>query len=182
MNYSKILGGMMCALSATYVYAEGDPEFVKFPTGYDAAYTNYATMNRNGMELVAKMYANDIAISSYMKGSTAASGSVIVMEVYKPKKDANDKPVMGSDGVYVIDKLAAVAVMERRDTWEDTYPPDHRLDNWGFAIYNPDGTPKSNDLACVECHSPLKQEDYLFSYIPLLSYLKPDWFSIHSFR
>jgi len=172
MKYSKIITGTVCALSVIYVYADGDPEFVKFPTGYDASYTNYTTMNRDGTELVAKMYANDIAISSYKKGQTAASGSVIVMEVYKPKKDANDKPVVGSDGVYEIDKLAAVAVMERRDTWEDTYPPDHRLDNWGFAIYQPDGTPKSNDLACVECHTPLKQADYLFSYQQLLDYLK----------
>ena len=181
MKYSKIFSGMVFALSAIYVYADGDPEFVKFPTGYDASYTHYKTMNRNGKELVAKMYANDIAISSYKKGRTADSGSIIVMEVYKPEKDANDKPIVGSDGVYAIDKLAAVAVMERRDDWEEAYASEHRLVNWGFAIYNPDGTPKSNELACVECHTPqTTSEDYLFSYIPLLRYLKPDWFT--SFR
>lgn len=177
MKYSKIIGGMVLAVSTIYVYAEGDPEFVKFPTGYDVSYTNYAAMLRADRVHIAKMYANDIAISSYKKGSKAASGSIIVMEVYKSKKDANDKSFKDSDGVYVVDKLAAVAVMERRDTWEDAYTPDHRLANWGFAIYNPDGTPKSNDLACVECHTPLKSEDHLFSYVELIKYLKPDWFA-----
>ena len=93
------------------------------------------------------------------------------------KMYVNDKPIVGSDGIYVIDQLAAVAVMERRDTWEESYASDHRLANWGFAIYNPDGTPKSNDLACVECHTPLKSEDHLFSYVELIKYLKPDWFA-----
>jgi cytochrome P460 len=177
MNYRKIFVGMLFAMSAIYVYAEGDPEFVKFPTGYDASYTNYATMNRAGKDLVAKMYANDIAISSYEKGRTAASGSIIVMEVYKTKKDASDKPIVGNNGVYEIDKLAAVAVMERRDDWEEAYTSEHRLVDWGFAIYNPDGTQKSNDLACVQCHTPQKSVDYLFSYIPLIEYVKPDWFT-----
>ena len=177
MKYSKIFGGMVFAMFTMYVYAEGDPEFVKFPTGYDSSYTNYTTMLRTDKEHVAKMYANDIAISSYKEGRTAASGSIIVMEVYKAKKDRHDTPIVGSDGVYEIDKLAAVAVMERRDTWEDAYTSDHRLVNWGFAIYNPDGTPKSNELACVECHTSQKAEDYLFSYIPIIRYLKPDWFN-----
>jgi len=130
MNYKKIFVGTVCALSALSAinaYAEGNPEYVKFPTGYETSFANYTTMNRDGKEQVAKMYANDAAISSYKKGQTAAPGSVVVMEVYKPKKDADGKSIVGSDGIYEIGKLAAVAVMERRDAWEAAYSPDHRL-------------------------------------------------------
>lgn len=128
MNYKKIFVGTVCALSALSAinaYAEGNPEYVKFPTGYETSFANYTTMNRDGKEQVAKMYANDAAISSYKKGQTAAPGSVVVMEVYKPKKDADGKSIVGSDGIYEIGKLAAVAVMERRDAWEAAYSPDH---------------------------------------------------------
>ncbi|NIO41864.1 MAG: hypothetical protein GTO41_17845, partial [Burkholderiales bacterium] len=65
----------------------------------------------------AKMYANDVAISSYKNGQPAASGSVIIMEVYKPKKNADGEPIVGADGINKIDKLAAIAVMERRTNW-----------------------------------------------------------------
>ncbi|MCP4406389.1 MAG: cytochrome P460 family protein [Gammaproteobacteria bacterium] len=70
-----------------------------------------------------------------------AEGSVVILEVYKPKKDANGK-AKGQDGIYEIDKLAAVAVMERRGAWDAAYPKDDRVSDWGFAIYNPNGTPK----------------------------------------
>lgn len=99
-------------------------------------------MNRAGKELVAKMYTNDMALSSYKKGKEAAEGSVVIMEVYKPKKDANGKAVKDQDGIYEIDKLAAVAVMERRGAWDAAYLKDDRVGDWGFAIYNPNGTPK----------------------------------------
>ena len=114
MKYSKLVIGLVGGLLALVAFAGGNPQYVQFPKGYDAAFTNYVTMNRAGSAAVAKIYANDVAISSYKKGQPAASGSVIVMEVYKPKKDANGKPIVGSDGVNKIDKLAAIAVMERR--------------------------------------------------------------------
>ena len=101
MNYKKIFVGTVCALSALSAinaYAEGNPEYVKFPTGYETSFANYTTMNRDGKEQVAKRYANDAAISSYKKGQTAAPGSVVVMAVYKPKKDADGNSIVGSEG------------------------------------------------------------------------------------
>jgi hypothetical protein len=171
MKFSSILVGLVCAASAVVAYAGGNPDFVAFPSGYGALFTNYTTLNRSASAAVAKMYANDTAVSSYKKGQTAASGSILVMEVYKPKKDADGKPIVGKDGINEIAKLAAIAVMERRDAWPANYAADDRVGMWGFAIYNPDGTPKTNDLTCVACHTPMTQQDFLFSQKRLIDFV-----------
>ena len=172
MKYGRIVVGVACVLTALVAHAGGNPDFVKFPSGYAAIFTKYTTMNRSGSAAVAKMYANDTAVASYKKGQSAASGSVIVMEVYKPKKGADGKPLVGSDGVNEIAKLAAIAVMERRDAWPTSYSGGDRVGTWGFAIYNPDGTPKKNELTCVACHTPLDKQDFLFSHQRLADFVK----------
>lgn len=160
------------AITPIYAYAGGDPEHVKFPEGYDKTFTQYATMNRANQTQVAKLYANESAISSYTQGNKSASGAVVVMEIYTPKKDADGKPIAGSDGIFEIDSLAAVAVMENNATWDTAFPKENRTGDWGFAVYNPDGTAKSNDLNCVQCHTPLQAQDYLFTYQRLVDFVK----------
>lgn len=170
--WGTALVGAACGLAAAVALAGGSPEHVALPSGYQQSFAHYATMNRVGSAAVAKMYANGVAQSSYKSGQPAASGSVLIMEIYKPKKGADGKPLVGADGVNEIDKLAAVAVMERRDAWPADYAADGRVGNWGFAIYNPDGTPKENDLDCVACHTPLVQQDHLFSHRQLVKFTK----------
>lgn len=163
---------VLFAFSPFYVYGGGDPEHVKFPDGYEKSYTNYATANRANQKQVAKLYANEAAITGYTQGKVAASGSVLIMEIYSPKTDADGKPVPGSDGIFEIDSLAAVAVMEKRDNWGADFPQENRAGNWGFALYNPDGTEKSNDLNCAQCHVPLQGQDYLFTHQKLVDFVK----------
>jgi hypothetical protein len=172
MNYRLQWVAMMWVLFPFYAYGGGNPDFVKFPEGYDQSFANYATVNRGNQKQVAKLYANEVAVSSYKKGQTADPGSVIVMEIYKPKMNAEGKPVLGSNGIFEIDTLAAVGVIEKKDTWDAAYPQDDRAGNWGFALYNPDGTSHSNDLDCAQCHIPLKDQDYLFTYQKLADYAK----------
>lgn len=172
MKYPWRLMAVICALSPLYAYGGGDPEFVEFPKDYEQSFSNYATINRANQTQVAKLYANETAVSSHKEGNTADSGSIVVMEIYKPKTDSEGKPIPGNEGTFEIDSLAAVAVMEKKDNWDEDYPQEHRLGNWGFAVYNPDGTPKSNDLNCVECHTPLENQDYMFTYQKLADYAK----------
>ena len=172
MKLKLISAAVVLTFAAACAYAGGNPEYVKFPEGYAESYTNYVTMNRAGKELVAKMYANDEAISSYKESNQAAEGAIVIMEIHKPKKGSDGKAVIGKDGIYEIDKLAAVAVMERRSSWDAAYPEDARVGDWGFAIYNPDGTPKSNDLNCPVCHTPFKEQDYLYTYKPLIEHAR----------
>jgi len=167
----KILAALL-AVVPLYAHSGGDPEYVKFPEGYDKTFTQYATANRANQKQVAKLYANETALTSYQQNQQGASGSVVVMEIYNPKIDADGKPVPGDDGIFEIDALAAVAVMEKRDDWDGDYPAENRAGSWGFAVYNPDGTEKSNDLNCAQCHTPLSGQDYLFTYQKLVDFVK----------
>ncbi|MCB1948366.1 cytochrome P460 family protein [Nitrosomonas sp.] len=167
----KILAAVI-AMTPIYANSGGNPEYVNFPEGYEKAFTKYATINRANQTQVAKLYANETAIASYKENQKGDSGSVLVMEIYSTKTDADGKPVPGDDGIFVIDSLAAVAVMENRDNWDDAFSAEDRTGNWGFAVYNPDGTEKSNDLNCVQCHTPLSGQDYLFTYQKLVDFVK----------
>ena len=160
------------AIAPVCVSAGGDPDHVKFPADYAKTFTQYATINRGNQTQVAKLYANDAAIAGYKQGNQDSSGAVIVMEIYTPKKDAEGKPIPGSDGVFEIDSLAAVGVMENRSDWDAAFSKESRTGNWGFALYNPDGSVKSNELNCVQCHTPLQSQDYLFTYQKLVDFVK----------
>lgn len=172
MKYTlRTIAAVLIAAPLT-AYAGGDPEHVKFPEGYEKTFTKYATANRANQTQVAKFYANEAAISSYTQGQKSASGAVVIMEIYTPKKDADGKPIVGKDGLFEIDSLSAVAVMENKNNWNAAFPKENRTGDWGFAVYNPDGTTKSNDLNCVQCHTPLQAQDYLFTYQKLVDFVK----------
>jgi len=172
MKFVLKVAAAVLAISPLVVHAGGNPEHVQFPTGYDSTFTKYSTANRANQTQVAKLYANDAAIASYKANQQAASGSVVVMEIYSTKTGEDGKPVAGSDGLFEIDSLAAVAVMENRDDWDADFSADDRTGNWGFAVYEPNGTAKSNDLNCVQCHTPLSGQDYLFTYERLVDFVK----------
>ncbi len=172
MKYPFKFIAILLAVLPLYAYGGGNPEFVQFPLGYEKSFTKYATENRANQKQIAKFYANLAMVASYTQGSKAAPGSVVVMEIYSPKMDAENKPIVGSDGLFEIDSLAAVAVMENKDIWNEAYSAKDRTGHWGFALYNPDGTPKDNDLSCVQCHTPLQNQDYLFTYQKLIDYVE----------
>ena len=151
----------------TSALAGGDPEFVPFPTGYKQTDSHYATLNRGNGKQVGVFYANESAIKSIKYGDELIPGSRVIMEVYKLKKDADGNPVIGADGVHEKGALAAIAVMEKSIEWSDKYPAGHRADEWGFAIYDPKGQPKKNDLDCATCHVPLSTQDELFTHAHL---------------
>lgn len=166
---NKLTGLLALTALSFAVYAGGNPEFVAFPSGYQDDFSRYSTQNRGNNQQVADLYANEVALES-VKNGTLASGSVIVMEVYKPKKDDAGNIVTGRDGMFEKSELAAIAVMERRANWSGEFAADHRTGGWGFAIYDPRGNPKANDLDCVSCHSPLADQQYLFSYDALAAH------------
>jgi hypothetical protein len=128
--------GAVLALLATSALA--GPENVTFPEGYQ---------------------------ESAKAGAPLASGSVIAMEVYKAELDTEEEPVVGEDGFFVPGELAAIAVMESRDGWGEDYPEAWRNGSWEYAAFTGDGAPVDRDYQpCFECHKPLHEADYLFSF------------------
>jgi cytochrome P460 len=145
-------------------YAGGNPEHVKLPDGYKTDFTNYDTRNRGNGKQLAVLYANKKATDSASASASAlADGSTIVMEIYKVVAGEDGKPTIGEDDLFEKGKFAAIAVMEKRSNWDASFDAGQRSGDWGFAIYNTDGTVKANDLDCASCHVPLTDSDYLFS-------------------
>jgi hypothetical protein len=143
------------------------PESVDFPEGYQDSFTHYTTVNRaDDRKQVVKMFANDVALSSAKDGAPLDSGSVVVMEVYKAKLDADANPVIGGDGFFEPGEMAAIAVMETRSGWGADYSDEIRNGTWEYAIFDAkEHTLVERDYQpCFECHKPLHEADYVFSF------------------
>lgn len=146
--------------------ASAGPELVAFPEGYQESFTHYATVNRDDeRKQVVKIFANDIALASAKDGAPLDSGAVIAMEVYKAELDESEQPVMGDDGFFVQGELAAIALMESQDGFGEDYPEELRNGTWEYALFKGDGSPTDKETtACFECHKPLHDADYVFSF------------------
>ncbi len=148
--------------TSTLAVAGGRPDHVEYPADYRKTFSHYTTQNRANNKQLAMMYANRAAVDSVSSGQLAA-GSIVIMEIYKPELDASGKPVAGASGLFTPKVLAAVAVMEKRTDWKGDYPAAERAGDWGFALYDPQGEPKPNDLVCASCHTPLTDTDFMFT-------------------
>ncbi len=161
---------LLVTITINAAHAGGNPEHVPLPNNYQSDFVNYDTRNRMNGKQVAVLYANQAA-THIDESDKLADGATIVMEIYKPVKDENDKPKMGANGVFEKGKLAAIAVMQKRSDWDAAYSASERTENWGYAIYNADGRPKDNNLECAACHTPNQATDYMFSYSSLVDFV-----------
>lgn len=155
--------------TSLFAYAGGNPEYVSFPGAYKTEFVQYDVRNRVNGKQLAVMYANEIAINS-VKDGKLADGSKIIMEIYKAKQDEDGNKITDSAGLFEKGKFAAVAVMEKRSNWSTDFSNKDRAANWGFAIYNTDGSAKENKLECAACHTPLADSDYMFSFSSLVGF------------
>jgi hypothetical protein len=152
------------ALSASAAWA--GPERVSYPAEYKEKLVQYTTRNREEKKQVVVCYANDSALEGAAEGGKLPNGSVLVMEVYKAKLDADGNPVSGEDGLFLPDDLAVIAVMEKQPGWGDAYPEDLRNGDWDYAFFTPEGTHKEGTDVnkCLECHKPMEVTDYVFTF------------------
>lgn len=160
----------MCGFCVSNIAIAG-PELVAFPEGYQNSFKHYATVNRDDeRKQVVKIFANDVALGSAEAGTPLAFGSVLTMEVYKAELDDSENPVMGDDGFFVQGELAAVVVMETEDGFGADYADDLRNGTWEYALFKGDGSRIDKETtACFECHKPLHDTDYVFSFEQLLA-------------
>jgi Cytochrome P460 len=143
------------------------PESVEFPEGYQDSFAHYTTVNRaDDRKQVVKIFANDVALASAKDGAPLDSGAVLVMEIYKARLDADENPVVGSDGFFEPGELAAIAVMETRSGWGADYSDELRNGTWEYAIFDAEAhTLVDRDYQpCFACHKPLDASDYVFSF------------------
>jgi cytochrome c553 len=138
---------------------------VAFPEGYKNTFTKYHTINFPATNQVRYYLANKAAVQAAKAGKPLPDGSVLFAEVYSAKLDADKKPVMGSDGFFVADKLLFYTAMAREAGWGKDIPEMLRNSDWNYAVFTLDTKqrPGVNQAECLACHKPLDNVSYTFT-------------------
>ena len=137
---------------------------VTFPEGYKDSFTKYHTINFPATKQVRYYYANPAAVAAAKAGTPLPDGSVLFVEAYASKLDADNKPVTGADGFYVADKLLLYTAMARDAGWGNEIPEMLRNENWNYAIFTTDKQQRGiNHAECLACHKPLNNVSYTFT-------------------
>jgi len=155
-----------CLLAGFSTLVVADEPRIAFPQDYKS-YKNYLSLDRTGNNTnqIIRLFANEAAAAGTGKDGALPNGSILVGEIYKAKLSDKGEPVESSLGRRVRGKLAAIAVMEKRQGWGSKFSAEFRNGDWDFAVFSPDGKRLNKDLnSCRGCHAPLTQSDHLFSY------------------
>src|SRR5205809_4932568 len=110
---------------------------VTFPEGSKESFVKYHTISFPATKQVRYYYANKAAVAAAKAGKPLPDGSVLFVEVYAAKLDS-DKPVTGSDGFFVPDKLLLYTAMARDAGWGKDIPEMLRNENWNYANFTAD--------------------------------------------
>lgn len=138
---------------------------VSFPEGYKESFTKYHTINFPATRQVRYYYANPAAVQAAKDGKALPDGAVLFAEVHSAKLDADKKPVMGSDGFFMPEKLLFYTAMATGAGWGSDIPDMLRNGNWNYAVFGADKQqrPAVNQAACLACHKPLDDTSYVFT-------------------
>ena len=138
---------------------------VTFPEGYKDTFVKYHTINFPATGQVRYYFANKTAVQAAKEGKALPDGSVLFAEVHAARRDADKKPVMGSDGFFIAEKLLFYTAMARGAGWGADIPEMLRNENWNYAVFTLDKQqrPGVNQAECLACHKPLDKVSYTFT-------------------
>lgn len=135
-----------------------------FPKDFPKGYTQYSTTNREDQGVVSQIFVNAIGLKAAKASKPLPDGSVIVVVKSTPKLDDNKKPLTDKDGFWMPDQLKVYEGMEARAGFGKDIPELLRNQNWNYALFNADKTPREvNQAICLSCHIPVASDSYVFS-------------------
>jgi len=146
------------------------PDKVEWPAEYKTTFTHYFSGDRTANDKqVIRIFANPIAVQGAQSDGKLPYGSVLVAELYSVKLDADGAAIESALGRRIIEKLAAVVVMQRGEGFDAEYPNELKVGDWEFAVFGPSGDRLNKDVTgCRECHHPLTDKEFVWSYEHLL--------------
>ncbi len=138
---------------------------VSFPADFPAGFTRYLRMNFPDNQQVRHFYANRAALEAARKDAPLPDGSMILVEVYGAKLDAEQHPIQDEAGFFVAGELKGYAAMARQPGWGDGIPEMLRNENWNYTALTTDKTQRSglNQAVCFACHKPQSGDSHLFT-------------------
>jgi len=164
-TYFASLPGAAAGAAKSPLLANVVKSNLAFPEGYKDSFVKYHTLNFPATKQVRYYLANPAAVQAAKAGKPLPDGSSLLAEVYAAKLDADQKPVMGSDGFYIADKLLLYTAMGTGAGWGDGIPDPLRNGNWNYAVFTLDRKPRPgvNQAECLACHKPLDAASYTFT-------------------
>ncbi|MGH7554187.1 MAG: cytochrome P460 family protein [Longimicrobiales bacterium] len=124
---------------------------VGLPSDYATTFRPFYVLDRPDNRQVRVVYGNDTADA----GAPFRHGSVLVMETYRARLDAQGVPVRNAAGRYERDALAGIFVM-RKARWFGRRYEENQTGDWEYASFLPDKTPsivgEAATQGCAVCH------------------------------
>ncbi len=116
-------------------------------------------------DAVRDLYINPTGASAEA-GQPFANGSILVMEIYNAKKNAEGTLEKGADGNLVKADLAKVFVMQKEAGWGKGAPENVRNGDWIYSAFKANGERLDVDYTtCRGCHLPLgASKDFVHRY------------------
>jgi cytochrome c553 len=134
-----------------------------FPKDFPKGFTLYDAKNRDDQHVLAQAYVNAVGLKAAKEGKPLPDGTQIIIVKSVPKMDADKKPISGKDGLWQTEKIAIFEGMEARANWGKDIPELIRNQDWNYALFNADKSPKEvNQAICLTCHLPVASQGYVF--------------------
>ncbi len=137
---------------------------VGFPEGYQESFKLMFVFDRPDNQQVRIICGNDEAVAA-APGEPFPYGSVLVMETYRTRKDANGVPVLDANGRYIREALTGVFIMRKEQGFGEAYQ-EQRSGEWEYVAFRPNGeylSPPERSNPCAACHVQAGQDkDWVF--------------------
>lgn len=116
-------------------------------------------------DAVRDLYVNPIGAKN-QPGQAFANESILVMEIYNAKKNAEGALEKGADGNLVKADLAKVFLMQKGAGWGKGAPENLNNGDWIYAAFKANGERLDVDFTtCRRCHLPLgESKDFVHRY------------------
>ena len=155
------MDGMSGDMAGKAAPKDGEPAL---DMGYKSWPKFLTDIDKEQVKQVRDIYINTIGART-MAGKDFPNGTVMVMEIYKAKENADGTLEKGPNGKLVKGALAKVFVMTKGEGWGQMVPDNLKNGSWIYSANSPDGKPLAEDFAkCRACHAPLVQKDFVHRY------------------
>jgi len=137
---------------------------VGFPTGYQEDFKLMYIYDRLDNRQVRVICGNEVAVS-VKQGEPFPYGSILVMETWRAKLDADGNLVKDPNGHLIRENLNGIFVKRKEKGFGEAYQ-DLRTGEWEYVAYHPDEshlTPPQNSANCAACHLASNEDkDWVF--------------------
>ena len=134
------------------------------PADYKSWPKFLTNIDKEANKQVRDIYINNQGVKN-QAGKDFANGTMMVMELYKAKENADGTLQKTPEGRLIKGDLAKVFVMAKGDGWGGGQPDNLKNGSWIYSASSPDGKLLAEDFTkCRACHAPLAMKDFVHRY------------------